>query len=280
MPRSGGKQYYSERVHGKRLDLDSFRTLLSALYEELDLKCYFQEAFGYHCVDAGFVPGTAGERVDLYILRRLRKSLPLPTAEAVQEYTLDDCFHMIEFLQDHVSFPTKGNYHSYSDCGWHYEEFDRKRGQSEFRDAANELLSDLDPPQVIDKDGMVKLLGTKGLRDLHTAELPPDADDEAIGAKVDRAIAKYRSRNSTIEVRREAVRELADVLEFLRPRVKQQLLKADEQALFNIANNFGVRHHNQEQRRDYSPIWLSWMFYIYLATIHLCTRLPHEHTSP
>jgi len=63
-------------------------------------------------------------------------------------------------------------------------------------------------------------------------------------------------------------------LEYLRPQLKEVLTKKDESDLFNIANNFGVRHHNESQKTDYDkPIWYSWMFYYYLATIHASLRL-------
>jgi hypothetical protein len=74
--------------------------------------------------------------------------------------------------------------------------------------------------------------------------------------------------------RRDAVRDLADVLEFLRPKLKVVLAKKDEAALFEIANNFGIRHHNAGQTTDYDKgIWYSWIFYFYLATIHAVIRL-------
>jgi hypothetical protein len=81
------------------------------------------------------------------------------------------------------------------------------------------------------------------------------------------AIAKYRRYRSTIAERRDAIRDLADVLEYIRPKLKEVLTKPDEADLFNIVNNFGIRHHNQQQKSDYdASIWLSWMFYFYLAT--------------
>lgn len=44
--------------------------------------------------------------------------------------------------------------------------------------------------------------------------------------------------------------------------------------LFNIANNFGIRHYNKEQKTNYDQnIWLSWMFHFYLATLHASLRL-------
>jgi hypothetical protein len=43
---------------------------------------------------------------------------------------------------------------------------------------------------------------------------------------------------------------LLDVLEFLRPAIKQHLNKKDENDIFNIAN-FGIRHHNKDQQTEY-----------------------------
>jgi len=39
-----------------------------------------------------------------------------------------------------------------------------------------------------------------------------------------------------------------------------------------LANNFGIRHHNERQKTDYDALWLNWMFYFYLSTIHVLLR--------
>ena len=66
---------------------------------------------------------------------------------------------------------------------------------------------------------------------------------------------------------------LADILEELRPRLKHVLSRQDEGDLFNIANNFEIRHRNEKQKNQYDKsLWLSWMFYFYLATLHLGIR--------
>lgn len=76
-----------------------------------------------------------------------------------------------------------------------------------------------------------------------------------------------------MDQRRDAVRNLGDVVEFLRPKIKK-VLKDDESDLFNILNNFGIRHHNDQQRTGYEQsIFLSWLFYHYLAAIHAAVRL-------
>ena len=70
------------------------------------------------------------------------------------------------------------------------------------------------------------------------------------------------------------MRELFDVLEKLRPEIKEEMLSKDEGALFNIANNFTIRHLNEQQKGEYdSTIWHQWMFYVNLSTIHVITRL-------
>ena len=52
------------------------------------------------------------------------------------------------------------------------------------------------------------------------------------------------------------------------------MLPKDEGELFRLANGFAIRHNNREQRRDYDDaIWLSWAFWVYLATIHAVLRL-------
>jgi hypothetical protein len=43
---------------------------------------------------------------------------------------------------------------------------------------------------------------------------------------------------------------------------------------FNIANNFCIRHLNENQKDNYDKsIWYSWKFYLYLSTIHTVLRL-------
>ena len=102
----------------------------------------------------------------------------------------------------------------------------------------------------------------------------PSSDSENITKKIDLAVLKFRRHKSTLDDRRDALRELADVLEYLKPDIKKVLASKDESDLFNIANNFGIRHHNVKQKVDYDKaIWYSWIFYYYLATIHAALRL-------
>jgi hypothetical protein len=135
------------------------------------------------------------------------------------------------------------------------------------------VLALYDKGYELSADGEILTLAEDGLSTLFEAPLPK-VDPDNVAARVVAAQTKFRRYRSSMDERRDAIRDLADVLEYLRPRLKTVLTKKDEAALFDIANNFGIRHHNAEQRTDYDkPIWFSWIFYFYLATIHAAVRL-------
>jgi hypothetical protein len=111
---------------------------------------------------------------------------------------------------------------------------------------------------------------------------PPSAEAELVSAKVADARHLFRSRHSDVGDRRRAVRELVDVLEAIRADVRTELMSGDERDLFNIANNFAIRHNNTSQKRDYDELWLGYLFQLFLSNIHLVLRLREreERTSP
>ncbi len=271
------KAYYSLRT-GKhdgeiKVDLDAAKKLFVAAYRLFDQKNYFQQAFGYQCVDKGYVVGTAGQEIEGAMLLALRKAHLWPIEDRLSEYTEDDLFDVVEFFHDHISKPLEGHYHSYYQCGMHYSTFSSPDGQAEFRAAVNPILACFDSGFVLSDDGEMLHVAEPSFAPLLEANLP-STDETNVKARVAAAQKKFRRQRSSLEDRRHAVRDLADVLEYLRPQVKTVLTSKDESDLFNIANNFGIRHHKEAQKTDYdSTIWLSWMFYFYLATIHTVLRL-------
>jgi hypothetical protein len=63
------------------------------------------------------------------------------------------------------------------------------------------------------------------------------------------------------------------VLEYLR-KDNIKLPKNDDGELFQIINKFDIRHHNQTQKGDYDKeVWYDWMFYTFLASIHVLLKL-------
>ena len=270
------RPYYSARTgndpKGLRIDLPILRRFVESTYNKLLRNCYLQEALGFECVDAGFIPGYVGDDVETYALLRLKRLSIFPF-DKNYDHSESDLFDLLEFLFDHVSKPVDGRYHDWDECGWHYSTFDKTGGQSEFRDEVNLVLKDYGIGWELSEDGEILLAGESGLNLLFEAQLPGNHRD-GLHDRVHAAISKFRRHKSSIDDRRDAVRNLADVLELLRPKLKQVLNSQDESDLFNIANNFGIRHNNEKQKREYDQdIWLSWMFYYYLSTIYAAMHL-------
>lgn len=271
------RRYFSVRT-GKNpgataLTLDQALQLFKAAYDDFSGRDYFQEAFGMFCVDDGDIPGKLGSNISAQFLRKIRKDNLWPVAERYTDYSEDDLFDVVEFLFDHISKPVDGRYHGFSNCGYHFEKFDPSAGQREFREEINEILADYAQGYELSPDGYILTLADPGMAPLEKAELP-HLDPKNVENRVQAAILRFRRQRSSLEDRREAIRTLADVLEFLRPRLKKVLDSKDESDLFNIANNFAIRHHDAKQKTNYDqPIWYSWVFYFYLATIHAAIRL-------
>jgi hypothetical protein len=271
------RSYYSQRAGrgpaSATLGLQDLKRVFKAQFDQLESEGYFQECLGFECVDAGFVPGSIGTDLQAELLLTLRKPNLWPVHSTIDDWSEDDLFDMVEFLHDHISKPTKRYFHNYSGCGWHCSEFDRDAGRLEYRQKINRLLRAYDSGFELSEQGEILALSPTGFEPLLDAPLP-HSDTKNVTARVEAAIHKFRRHRSSIEDRRDAVRDLADVLEYLRPKLKEVLVSKDEQDLFNIANNFGIRHHREGQKTDYDKaIWLSWVFYFYLATIHAAVRL-------
>ncbi|PZV08090.1 MAG: hypothetical protein DCF32_05710 [Leptolyngbya sp.] len=268
------RKYFSQRI-GKNpnpegLPLTDVIELFQRIYGQLDVDGYFDEAFGFYCVDADHIPGYVRD-VELEILLTIRKKQIWPIRDYAADYSEDDLFDVIEFLYQHVSKPVDGTMHNYNQCGMHWETFSKKEGQLVFIEKINSLLAHYCKPFEISPDGEILTKPEAGFEKIFEADIP--SADEKIINRMESAILRFRRHGSTIDDRRQSVRDLADVLEYLRPEVKNLLTKADEKDLFNIANNFGIRHYNDQQKTSYdTALWLSWMFYFYLATLHVLLR--------
>jgi len=271
------RDYYSTRT-GKisetpEITLKMLKKLFMVSYDKLDEDGYFQKYFGYYCVDRGDVKGELGIDINSMIFLGIKKNGLWPLRTKFEDYTEDDLFDMIEFMHDHCSKPISGYYHQYSNCGHHYDIFNDNEGQKHYRDTINYILRDFKEGFEISEAGEILELPYNNIAPLLQADIP-SSDSENITKKIDLAVLKFRRHKSTLDDRRDALRELADVLEYLKPDIKKVLASKDESDLFNIANNFGIRHHNVKQKVDYDKaIWYSWIFYYYLATIHAALRL-------
>lgn len=267
-------KYFSQRTGSnpnlKGLPLADIIGLFVKVYELLRQDGYFDEAFGFTCVDAGEIDGKVKD-VELEMLLSIRKKNLWPIDKRAENYSEDDLFDIIEFLYQHVSKPIDGTMRSWNECGMHWETFNQADGRREYRERINQILQHYEKRFDLSEKGEVLHSPEEGFEPIFNADVP--SKDTNVVDRINAATLKFRRHGSSIDDRRQAVRDLADVLEYLRPTVQSLLTSKDENDLFNIANNFGIRHHNDKQKTSYdAAIWLSWMFYFYLATIHVVLR--------
>jgi len=267
-------RYYSQRKgtnpNQNGLSLPDTIDLFVRVFEQMQTDGYFHEAFGFECVDAGHVDGKVPD-VELEMLLTIRKKGLWPVQVSAKKYSEDDFFDVLEFLFQHVSKPIDGTHHNWDNCGMHWETFNQVQGQAVFRGKMNAVLEHYAKPFELSAEGEVLHKPEAGFEPIFDADIP--SKDSNVVGRINAATIRYRRHGATIDDRRQAVRDLADVLEYLRPKVQALLTSADDKDLFNIANNFGVRHHNDKQKTAYdASLWLSWMFYFYLSTIHVLLR--------
>ncbi|PTY38864.1 hypothetical protein BGP77_09995 [Saccharospirillum sp. MSK14-1] len=275
-------KYYSQRAgtnpNQDGLPLEDTIELFTRVFGILEKDGYFDEAFGFWCIDQDYVSGKI-EDIELEMLLTIRKKKLWPISENWTTYTEDDFLDLIEFLYQYVSKPIDGNYHSYNDCGMHWETFNKVQGQELFLEKINGVLGHYKNKFELSKSGEVLHKPEIGFENIFNADVP--STDNNIVSRINSATNNFRRHGSSIDDRRQAVRDLADVLEYLKPYVQELLTNKDEKDLFNLANNFGIRHHNDKQKTNYdAAIWLSWMFYFYLSTIHVVLRkIEHDKSN-
>lgn len=264
------RRYYSSRNRQVPLTLPELHWKLQNLYLLFRDRDYFK---GRARITAHQLPDEIKHAAAVALTFQ-----PFPVTKWEEDdITEDHIFDTLEFLYDHVSKPgemtdmTTDTGYNYSD----YADYDDAAGREEFREQANAFLCDYGSGFELSKEGTILALGTHGLQHILDAEVVP-YDEVNVDSKVRHAIMKWRNRRLALAEKREAIRELADVFEWLKKthRLERVLDKKDEAAIFDIANNFAIRHHNPQQKSNYDrTIWYSWVFHFYLATYHAAIRL-------
>lgn len=264
------RRYYSSRKGTESLRLDQLYAKFQSLYSFFASQDYLKEK-------AGITRSEISEKIKHEANIHLTFSL-FPVGEWQEsEITEDHIFDAIEFLHDYMSKPGEV-INMVSESNWHYSDYgnyDEMAGRLEYRAKVNAILADYKTGFELDESGIILANGTGGLEHILDATIIP-YDEQNVDNKVRRAILKWRGRHATNAERRESIRELADAFEWLKKteKLSEVLNSKDQAAIFDLANNFAIRHHDPKQKRDYDQtIWYAWIFHFYLATYHATVRL-------
>jgi hypothetical protein len=244
-----------------------FAELIGSLKTEGYLDRDFSEGCAYGDEDY-FSPG---ERLAPALEQRLGRPDLWPLQP--NSWDTDTFYGLIEVFHDLAARPRSWRYHD--DCeGAHATDFDADAGRRVYRALANRLLAEnaveLRLAESGEDVGRLVHLADEGRTDLVQRALA--SPEPVVAGRIRHAIALFRGRDASEHDKRSAIFELAKVLDGRRPLLKSGLLSRDEDALFQIANKFDIRH-GREQHSNYDPVFLDWMFWWYLATVELTDRL-------
>lgn len=181
-------------------------------------------------------------------------------------------YTLMEFFYDHTQRPR--TYLIHAGCGRHFDGHNRQAGRAVYQWRVNDLLERYGVPLRLAHDGvehgrLVQHFGSglDALADAHAAD-----DVEAPNATAE-AVRLYRERDASLHQKRSALTLLAGELEPRRQTIKTTVMKKDEAALFELANSYAIRHHRADQHEDYGVEYLDWIFWNFLATVDLMSRL-------
>lgn len=269
------RPYWRQRQAGQRtvavLDNVSLVREFVELVDELDHNGYFERSFGKDCVD-----DARGNIVATLMERELGTPDLWPLDHGRLVANMDLFFDIVELMHDLVSRPLERSMHSYAGCGWHHSTFDIESGRVLYRWRMNKILarSDLDLRLAEEGDDAGRLVAETNDARTELVQSVAAREDGEPADQVRHALALFRQRGADRNQKRSAVAALALVLEERRHDVLvDSLAKTDRGALFDIANNFHVRHQDTKQKRDYEDFYLDWIFWVYLASVELTNRV-------
>ena len=228
--------------------------------------------------------GSLEEKLVLAFGSKGKKMIPIP--ENVENLERDSLFDLIELLADHVSehrtstvslpidafsplAPDRFTRYQRKTHTLSMNSYDKKKGQKRWQNVLNEYLAQLDPPCKLTNMRIEVLPTSEGLRDL-LANCASTSENSK--KKIKHAQELFLKHGSTIDDKHSALKDLMDVLEIMRLDIKKYIPR-EEKELFNIANNYAIRHYNNKQKTRYDESYLQWFFYAILAAIDLVTKL-------
>lgn len=281
------KRYWSARQLPphvpEAIDPRQLRAEFLTILEQLDHGGYLDTIAGPNCCDAGSDRDTDGAAaLERQWGRPAKWPLTSEGAAWVNELDDDTFLDLIEVFHDVVARPRKSYWHDFCQ-EWDYSDHDTRAGQRVYVWRVNSLLERSTVHLWLAHAGVDAGLLVRTVPD-DRAQLPQSVaaatKDPVERARIEHAIAQQRTRHPSRHTRREAVRNLGDVLEHRGPQAKRLLGSRDESDLFHIINRFDIRHMNKNQQADFGDEFLDYLYWTFLASVDLLNKLEERSASP
>jgi hypothetical protein len=283
--------YFSDRENGPtakvRLEVDATAWGgLVALIEGLLSNGGFGIDFPDQCPDGRGPTGTNDHTLGLAI----RSEIPEPECpiRADSVPATSTVMDLLEFCHDHVAEAIPGSYHSF--FGHHHLDFDRDKGQEQFRERVNRILSRNKLAFELNKDGTVSRLAPPALQETLVSQIF-DSGDGKLDGLLEAARTKFLDPDPA--VRREALEKLWGAWErvkTLEPGASKRestkalldkaatepefrsLIENEARSLTDVGNRFHIRHSETGQIEIRTEDQVDYLFHRLFALIWLVLR--------
>lgn len=259
-----------------RLSLDECRNIFFQTY----IYFYRQGAFefAYNGATRGgkqLSPPTMAPDPKSFLTLQLQDRNTWPIDEKYTSYDEKTMFTIIEILYDHI-----GIYDM--EC----QTFENSEWKKQFVEKVNGFLKFYSSGYYLEpKEGFIMELPNLPLQKQLQSNVDSIPDD--ILERMGSATKQFYKYDSDMENKRKSINSLADILERIRNHLKEifngeyQIPKnAHDKLIFDIVNNYQIRHDNAKQKDEYSrDIWYEWMMQYYTSTIIAYYKLQVKYST-
>jgi hypothetical protein len=263
-------KYYSKRNKHIPISIGELHMRISSLVDDYIVRDFFKEKLGITETTSSFdsINRKSVTKIGIHVF-------PIKSW-LISQIEKNRIFDTVEFLYKFVSEPSnwgpkvdETNYHYYD-----YLNYNSRNGKNLFREDVNRIISEFEDGYELTKDGEILYKGNDTQSFIETDF--PACKIGDVDPLIKKAIRQWKNRNQSLDEKKLAIINLANVFEFLKKEgtLVKVLDSKDTSDLFNIANNFSIRHYNKLQKTDYdTEIWYDWIIQFYLATCTTTLKL-------
>lgn len=277
------KKYYAERnglLEGRlQLTLAELLEHFRQTYNYFNNKGYFDVAFtGIYQEDrwtherTQIVFPSMAPSPEVFFNIHLQSKQVWPVCEYIEYYDEVTLFSVIEILYDHIA---KFNYDE--------SKIETDKAKAEYTEMLNNLLRAYKTGYyLVPTTGFVMEQPNEALEKQLTYD--GEGMPEGVYEQLKSASQSFYRFDADLESKKKAIASLADILEYVRAEVKD-LFNSEygvpknehDKLIFDIVNNYNIRHDNQRQKTSYSKdIWYEWMMQYYTSVIIAFYKLKSE----
>ncbi|PES78291.1 hypothetical protein CN504_22725 [Bacillus anthracis] len=250
-------KYYAERhnlLSKEGYTLRELRDLFVLFHDDLRKDGYLAKFYGGKDSCGFFYPGICGDNMDVFCFSKTGYKGLLPVAYDIR-YKEAQIFTLIEMFYTYVNDT---------------DPFSNGNGKKEYRKRVNKILNNYGNGWELINEGYVRELVDNGLSNLLTQEY----NDSDIYTDISKAKQEFLKYGATLDDKKDALIRLGSIMEPLREEMKNKLSKKDTSDIFQLLNEFQLRHNNVKQKTNYDKeIYYPWMFYQMLAALDALLKI-------